>query len=102
MRADEILASWRDYYPKEALLSDVLLVAESKFESVTHKRRGGYCKIFDSRLKRLGEIAPDFLPDCMCGNYSIPTRKGRKVKGHYVRRIVELIDLVDEMSQRGY
>jgi len=102
MRADEILESWRNLCPKEAPISDVILVVENKFESITHKRRGGYFKIFDSRLKRLGEIAPDFLPDCMYGNYSIPTVKGRKVKGHYVKRIVELIDIVEEMSQKGY
>ncbi len=102
MQADDILESWRGHIPKEASIDDVLLVVQRKFETVTHKKRGGYYKIFDSRLKRLGEKAPYYLPDCMCGHYTIPTLKGRTVRGQYVKRIVELIHLVEEMSEKGY
>ena len=102
MSADKILEKWRIQVPPQVLLRDVLLVAKSKFESVTPPKGGGHYKIFDNRMLRLWRLRPDFISDCPNGTYGIATVNGRFVKGYYVERMIELIDIVDEMTEKGY
>lgn len=101
MRADKILEAWNAHVPPLTDLSDVLIVANEKFESVRLPTRGGHYKACHSKLKKFADANPGYLRDCPFGVFDIPTVSGRKVKRYYVKRLLELIDLLEQMAERG-
>lgn len=101
MSADKILEAWKNHVPTDVLLSDVLTVVEAKFEGpITSK--GGHYRVSDDRLLRFQKKFPDYPVECLDGTFHIPTIKGRKVKGRYVKRILDLLEIVEQMTERGY
>jgi hypothetical protein len=101
MSADRILEAWESHVPADVLLSDVLTVVEAKFEGPISSK-GGHYRVFDSRLLRFQKMFPGHPIECLNGTFHIPTIKGRKVKGRYVKRILDLLEIVEQMTERGY
>lgn len=101
MSADKILETWKAHVPPNVPLADVLLVIKNKFERLIPPD-GGHFKVFDSRLLRFQKMAPDYPMECLNGTFHIPTLSGRKVKGKYVKRILDLLEIVEQMTERGY
>jgi len=100
MPADKILEAWKNHVPPEVPLDDVLQVIKARFERLILPD-GGHYKVFDSRLLRFQKMAPDYPMECFNGTFHIPTLSGRKVKGKYVKRILNLLEIVEQMTERG-
>jgi hypothetical protein len=97
---DKILEAWRKFIPPEVPLDDVLLVVKAKFEQVLPPQ-GSHYRIYDSRLERFTNLFPDHPRACLEGTFHIPTLKGRKVKGFYVKDILGFLEIAEFMTQKG-
>jgi len=100
MSSDKILAGWKEHVPAEVPLDDVLRVIDERFEKRL-PTEGGHYKVFDSRLLRFRKKFPEYPAECFNGVFHIPTVKGRKVKGRYIDRILELLEIVESMTEKG-
>jgi hypothetical protein len=101
MSVEQVLESWKNHVPPVVPLADVLLVVKAKFERLLPPD-GGHYRVFDSRLLRFQNMAPGYTNECLNGTFHIPTLSGRKVKGRYVKRILSLLEIVEQMTERGY
>jgi len=101
MSADKILEAWQTHVPPLVPLEDVLLVVEAKFEQLLPPD-GGHYRVYDSRLLRFQKMFPDHQTECLNGTFHIPTLSGRKVKAKYVKRVIDLLEIVEKMSEKGY
>lgn len=100
MSADKILEAWKVQVPPIVPLEDILLVVKAKFERLLPSE-GGHYRVFDSRLLRFQKMFPDYRIECLNGTFHIPTLSGRKVKGRYVKRVIELLEIVEKMTEKG-
>ena len=101
MSAEKILETWKAHVPPQVDLDDVLLVAREKFESVKTPTRGGHYKVSHGKLRKFAVANPEYMRDCPFGIFDIPTVSGRRVKRYYVKRMIELINIIEQMAERG-
>jgi hypothetical protein len=86
---------WRARSPKEERLDTVLKVLEHVFQKVEFKR-GSVIKITDLRLMRYKkEVRPEDDKVAPDGSFQVHSTNGRTVKGYFLKRILDMIDIVD-------
>lgn len=100
MSADKVLEQWRRHIPKQGLLKDVLLVAEKYFQQVRPPKGGSHYILFDERIRQLNNLSPERYPEYWNGQITVVAENGRQVKGFYIKRMIGLIDLFDELERR--
>ena len=71
---------------------DVLIVLKAFSGFQIDQKRGSHVIVRHELLRGV----PDFGPD---GEFSFPVKNGRVVKGVYLKRILEAVDLVREATQ---
>ncbi len=71
--------------------AQIIAVLDRYFPKQYTWRGGSHIVVQDDNLKGLKDYGPE-------GDFSIPVKGGKKVKRHYVRRLVKTIDLLEEMG----
>jgi hypothetical protein len=94
MSCDERIEQWRQDIPCEERFETVENVLKEKFEKVEWKR-GSKIKITDNRLLIYKRLRPGDADVALDGSFKIPTVKGRKVKGFYIRTILHMLDIIE-------
>jgi|GEM_PF-2198206 hypothetical protein len=97
MSCEQILNKWRRYIPPRVPLSDVIKVIQKKFEKYEYPKRGSHLKIYDSRLEWFIRSNPGKIDFSYDGRFTIPIYKGKEVKKVYVKRILIIIDIMEEV-----
>lgn len=88
-KRDRLLTKWRDNPPTDAPVDEVEAVINYFFSGSRVKGRPGSHNLIirDDRLKDKGEFGP-------LGRLEIPVKGGQKVKGIYLQKLAQAIDIL--------
>ena len=83
-KIDKLLNRWSENPPREENVDTVLAVLDRFFEGRYRKVSGSHIVVSHPDLAGKREYGPQ-------GEFTIPVKGGQKVKGQYVRDLVEVI-----------
>jgi hypothetical protein len=85
------LKKWLENTPTDAPKEEVVAVLDRCFSGQWRFVRGSHIVVQDDRLAS----HPDYGPE---GDFDIPVKGGQKVKGVYLRRLAQTIQLLEEIE----
>lgn len=91
-RAQKLFRKWSDNIPSEAKRSEVEVLLEHYFHG--QWSFGSKASHIVLRCDRLA----GFSPFNYIGEITIPIRKGRYVKGFYIKNLIEAINVIKELE----
>lgn len=90
-RAKKKLEKWRDDTPVDAPVDEVKSFLERHFPGCYGQKGGSHIVVRDDRLKGRDGFGPD-------GDFSVPVKNGQRVKGFYLKKIIEAIDILAQLD----
>ncbi len=93
--ADKLYSEWLQNPPTEARFREVKKLLDYYFPGEWTEKRGSHIVVKSERLKEL--IEKENMPG-ITWIFTIPRKKGRKVKGTYIKRLLEYIQILEESS----
>ena len=95
-RVDKKLERWANNTPKHAPKEDVLAIIERFFSRQYKQTSSSHIVIQDDRLGGYPECGP-------AGDFTVVISGGQKVKGHYLRRLAQIIRFLEELkNEKGF
>ncbi len=92
-KGEKLLTQWAGNPPKEARINDVKTFLNTFFPDMWRQKKSSHIVV---RCKWL-ENHPDYHP---YGEISVPVKGGQQVKGFYVKRLVEAVQLLMESGDK--
>jgi len=86
------LEKWLENTPTEVPVNEVEAVLTRFFPGQYERKAGSHIVVRDPRLKGL----PDYGPS---GDFTIPVKRGQKVKGYYLKDLVKTIKFLKELEE---
>ena len=90
---EKICKKWRENKPKEVRLQEVKTVLDAYFSNRWKWKPGSHIVVRHELLK----IIPDFQP---YGEFTVPVKKGQKVKRYYLKAILTAIEIIAELEDK--
>jgi hypothetical protein len=88
-KADKLYLKWKARTPKEAKIRDVKTVLDQFFQGSWEFGKGSHIVVRHEALK----VSRSFQP---FGEITIPVKSGQKVKGFYIKILIEAIEVLRE------
>lgn len=91
-KVDKLLGNWRNNPPTDVPKEKVLAVLERFFPGQWEKKKGSHIVIQDDRLIGVYDYGP-------AGDFDMPIKGGKKVKGVYLKKLAQTIELLKELEE---
>ncbi len=90
---EKIYNKWTLNRPKEAKIREVKTVLNAYFPDQWGCKGGSHIVVRNEILKKV----PDFQP---YGEFTIPVKHGKRVKGFYLKTILKAIEILKEFEEQ--
>lgn len=87
-RLDKTIQKWRSNTPNEIKKDEIFPVLDEYFQDYEIKK-GSHIVVRDDRLSR--------HPKCFNSEFTIAIKNGRKIKGVYLKLVLELINYLESI-----
>ena len=86
-KPEKILGKWSQNRPREVRFGEVETILNAYFPRMWEQKSGSHIVVRHEALKD----APGFGP---VGEFTVPKKRGQKVKGHYLKTILKAIEII--------
>jgi hypothetical protein len=91
-RVDKILDKWLNNTPTDEPTEKVLAIIERFFSGQYSQSGGSHIVIQNDKLKGIPNYGPE-------GDFTVCVTGGQKVKGRYLKRLLQTIELLEELEK---
>ncbi|MEA2039333.1 MAG: hypothetical protein U9N82_05830 [Thermodesulfobacteriota bacterium] len=91
-KAQKLFEKWTDSVPNEARVQDVKTFLAHFFPDMWDQQGTSHIVVRCEALK----VFPEYQP---YGEMSVPVKGGKKVKGFYIKRLINAVYLIEELGE---
>lgn len=90
-KVEKRLSKWLSATPTDVPVDEVLSILKRFFDG-KYEQKGSHIVVTDKRLIGIPGYGP-------LGDFCVPVKGGQRVKGVYLKRLAETIDILEELER---